>query len=130
MGVTARPSAPSSRAGALVYLVVILKPEFRRGYRTLSGWRPEPWLVARLVRFGMPTGLQYSLEVGAFSVFMVIVGRIGTLELAASGIAFNLNMIVFMPMVGSRSPCRPSSAGTSGPSGRRWPSGRSAPRSP
>ena len=48
----------------------------------------------------MPTGLQYSLEVGAFAVFMVIVGRIGTLELAASGIAFNLNMIVFMPMVG------------------------------
>ena len=48
----------------------------------------------------MPTGLQYSLEVAAFAVFMVIVGRIGTAELAASGIAFNLNMIVFMPMVG------------------------------
>jgi len=31
---------------------------------------------------------------------MIIVGRIGTLELAASGIAFNLNMLVFMPMVG------------------------------
>ena len=30
---------------------------------------------------------------------MVIVGRIGT-SMAASGIAFNLNMIVFMPMVG------------------------------
>ncbi len=48
----------------------------------------------------MPTGLQYALEVSAFAVFMVIVGRIGTLELAASGIAFNLNMIVFFPMVG------------------------------
>jgi MATE family multidrug resistance protein len=90
----------SQVAGSLVYLVVILRPEFRRTYRTLSGWRPEPWLVRRLVRFGMPTGLQYSLEVGAFAIFMVIVGRIGTLELAASGIAFNLNMIVFMPMVG------------------------------
>jgi MATE family multidrug resistance protein len=102
MGVTgaALGTILSQVAGALVYLVVILRPEFRRSYRTLSGWRPEPWLVARLVRFGMPTGLQYSLEVGAFSVFMVIVGRIGTLELAASGIAFNLNMIVFMPMVG------------------------------
>jgi MATE family multidrug resistance protein len=38
--------------------------------------------------------------VSAFAVFMVVVGRIGTAELAASGIAFNLNMIVFMPMVG------------------------------
>jgi MATE family multidrug resistance protein len=90
----------SQVVGAVVYAAVILKPEYRRAYRTLSGWRPEPGLVVRLVRFGMPTGLQYSLEVGAFAVFMVIVGRIGTLELAASGIAFNLNMIVFMPMVG------------------------------
>jgi len=102
MGVTgaALGTIVSQVTGAAVYLAVILKPEFRRAYRTLSGWRPEPWLVLRLLRFGMPTGLQYSLEIGAFAVFMVIVGRIGTLELAASGIAFNLNMIVFMPMVG------------------------------
>jgi MATE family, multidrug efflux pump len=31
---------------------------------------------------------------------MMIVGRIGTVPLAASAIAFNLNMIVFMPMFG------------------------------
>jgi MATE family multidrug resistance protein len=102
MGVTGAALATifSQVVGAAVYLALILGPEFRKAYRTGAGWRPEPWLVARLVRFGMPTGLQYSLEVGAFAVFMVIVGRIGTLELAASGISFNLNMIVFMPMVG------------------------------
>jgi MATE family multidrug resistance protein len=102
MGVTGAALATilSQAAGSLVYLVVILKPEYRRAYRTLAGWRPEPALVLRLVRFGMPTGLQYSLETLAFAVFLVIVGRIGTLELAASGIAFNLNMIVFAPMVG------------------------------
>ena len=102
MGVTgaALGTILSQVVGAAVYLALLLRPEFRKAYRTLAGWRPEPGLVLRLVRFGMPTGLQYSLEVGAFAVFMVIVGRIGTLELAASGIAFNLNMIVFMPMVG------------------------------
>jgi MATE family multidrug resistance protein len=31
---------------------------------------------------------------------MMIIGRIGTEALAASGIAFSLNMVVFMPMVG------------------------------
>ena len=102
MGVTGAALATvlSQAAGSLVYLVVIFKPEYRRAYRTLAGWRPEPGLVLRLVRFGMPTGLQYSLETLAFAVFLVIVGRIGALELAASGIAFNLNMIVFAPMVG------------------------------
>jgi MATE family multidrug resistance protein len=102
MGVTgaALGTILSQVVGAAVYAAMVLKPEYRKAYRTLAGWRPEPALVLRLVRFGMPTGLQYSLEIGAFAVFMVIVGRIGTLELAASGIAFNLNMIVFMPMVG------------------------------
>jgi MATE family multidrug resistance protein len=90
----------SQVAGAAVYLALMLQRRHRVAYGTLSGFRPEPRLVLRLVRFGMPTGLQYSLEVAAFAVFMVIVGRIGTLELAASGIAFNLNMIVFFPMVG------------------------------
>jgi MATE family multidrug resistance protein len=102
MGVTgaALGTILSQVVGAGIYLAIILKPEFRKAYDTAAGWRLEPPLVRRLVRYGMPTGLQYSLEVGAFAVFMVIVGRIGTLELAASGIAFNLNMIVFMPMVG------------------------------
>jgi MATE family multidrug resistance protein len=90
----------SQVAGAGVYLALMMQRRHRAAYRTLAGWRPEPWLVARLVRFGMPTGLQYSLEVAAFALFMVIVGRIGTRELAASGIAFNLNMIVFFPTVG------------------------------
>ena len=102
MGVTGAALATilSQVVGAAVYLALILKRTHREAYGTGSGWRLEPWLVGRLVRFGMPTGLQYSLEVSAFAVFMVVVGRIGTIELAASGIAFNLNMIVFMPMVG------------------------------
>jgi MATE family multidrug resistance protein len=89
----------SQVAGAAVYLCLMSR-RHRERFGTLEGWRLEPWLVLRLVRYGMPTGLQYALEVSAFAVFMVIVGRIGTFELAASGIAFNLNMIVFFPTVG------------------------------
>ena len=102
MGVTGAALATvlSQVVGAAAYLALILKRAHREAYHTGSGWKLQPWLVARLLRFGMPTGLQYSLEVSAFAVFMVVVGRIGTAELAASGIAFNLNMIVFMPMVG------------------------------
>jgi MATE family multidrug resistance protein len=86
--------------GALIYLALILRPAHRRDHATLSGWRPEPALFGRLLRFGLPTGLQYSMEVLAFGLFMLIVGRLGTAALAASSIAFNLNMIVFLPMLG------------------------------
>jgi MATE family multidrug resistance protein len=90
----------SQVVGSAILLVLILKREHRLVYRTLAGWRLEPALFARFLRFGLPTGLQYSVEIGAFALFMVLVGRIGTVELAASGIAFNLNMMVFMPMLG------------------------------
>jgi MATE family, multidrug efflux pump len=86
--------------GAVIYAVLILRPANRRGYATLSGWRFEPALFGRLLRFGLPTGMQYCMEVLAFGLFMLIVGRLGTPALAASSIAFNLNMIVFMPMLG------------------------------
>jgi MATE family multidrug resistance protein len=86
--------------GALIFIVLILRPSHRQAYATLSGWRFDATLFVRLLRFGLPSGLQYSLEILSFAIFMMIVGRIGTVPLAASGIAFNLNMIVFMPMLG------------------------------
>jgi MATE family multidrug resistance protein len=86
--------------GAVVYLALIFAPAHRRLYGTARSWRFEWPLFVRLLRFGLPTGLQYSVEILAFALFMMIVGRIGTAELAASSLAFNLNMIVFFPMVG------------------------------
>ncbi len=90
----------SQSLGALVFAALILRPAYRRAFATLSGWRPDGRLLLRLLRFGLPTGLQYSVEIFAFGLFMMIVGRMGTAPLAATGITFNLNMIVFMPTLG------------------------------
>jgi MATE family multidrug resistance protein len=90
----------SQVVGALVYLAIMFKSAHRERFATLRGFRFEPALFIRFVRFGLPTGLQYSMEIMAFAIFMMIIGRLGTIPLAASGIAFNLNMIVFMPMLG------------------------------
>ena len=86
--------------GAGIYLALAFAGTNRRRYATLRSWRFEPALFGRLLRFGLPTGLQAFAEILAFALFMIIVGRIGTAELAASSLAFNLNMIVFFPMLG------------------------------
>jgi MATE family multidrug resistance protein len=57
-------------------------------------------LLGRLLRYGLPTGLQMTAEVSAFTVFLVFVGRLGEPELAATNLAFNVNMMSFVPMVG------------------------------
>ncbi len=96
----ARATVVSQAVGCALYLTVIWRSANRRRFRTLAGWRFDTELFRRLLRFGMPTGLQFAIEISAFALFLMIVGRISTAALAASGIAFNLNMLVFMPMVG------------------------------
>jgi multidrug resistance protein, MATE family len=90
----------SQIVGALVYIVLILRSEDRRVHATLAGWRFEPALFRRLLRYGLPSGLHWSIEIFGFALFMLLVGRIGTLELAATALAFNLNGLVFVPMLG------------------------------
>lgn len=90
----------SQVVGSLAYLALILRREMRAAYRTLAGWRFDGPFFTRLLRFGLPTGLQYSMEILGFALFMLLVGRLGTLPLAATSIAFSMNMIVFLPMLG------------------------------
>ena len=49
---------------------------------------------------GLPAGSHFPIELLAVALFTLIIGRLGTVELAATGLTFSLNGIVFMPMVG------------------------------
>ena len=71
-----------------------------REFRILSGWRPDVTIFLRLLRFGLPNGLQFFISFAGISVFLLLVGRLGTMALAATNIAFNINMLAFMPMSG------------------------------
>ena len=86
--------------GAAFFLALMLRREFRVAFSTARAWRLEPRLFGRLLRLGLPAGSHFPLEVLSVAVFTLIVGRLGTTELAATGIAFSLNGLVFMPMVG------------------------------
>jgi len=90
----------SNVLGAGFFLGLMLRHEFRAEFGTLRGFRFEPRLFGRLLRFGLPAGSHFPLEVLAVALFTLIVGRLGTEELAATGIAFSLNGLVFIPMVG------------------------------
>lgn len=47
-----------------------------------------------------PMGLRISGELLAWTIFLVLVGRLGTVELAASSIAFRINGVAFFPALG------------------------------
>jgi MATE family multidrug resistance protein len=78
----------------------MLRPRYRAEFCTLSGWRFEGKLFRRLLRFGTPNGLQWMLDGLAFTFFVVLVGRLGAAELAASNIAFTINLVAALPALG------------------------------
>jgi MATE family multidrug resistance protein len=78
---------------------------FRRepGVRRIGfpqAFRLDGPLLWRIVRFGTPSGLQLLMDVGSFTVFIMLTGRMGELSLAASNIAFSINNLAFAPLLG------------------------------
>jgi MATE family multidrug resistance protein len=96
-------AAWASVIGTCLGLLVIAVP-FARGW----GAPPKPErfrLVAsefwRVLRFGVPNGVNWFLEFAAFVLFInVMVAHLGTTALAAFNVVIQLNSIAFMPAFG------------------------------
>lgn len=55
----------------------------------------------RVLRFGLPNGISWFLEFSAFTLFVnLVVGYLGTTELAAFNVIIQVNSIAFMPAFG------------------------------
>ena len=85
---------------ALLFLGLMLQRGYREEFKTLQGWRFNFPLFRRLLRFGGPSGLTFMLDIMAFSLFILLTGRLGMVELAASNLAANINSLAFMPLIG------------------------------
>jgi MATE family multidrug resistance protein len=63
-------------------------------------WRPDWEMLARVFRLGLPIGFTGLSEVGLFAASAVMMGWLGTVALAAHGIALQLASITFMVHLG------------------------------
>jgi len=84
----------------IIYGFLVFGKEYNAKYRTLSNYKFDKDLFLRILKFGFPSGIHMFIEIAGFSGFLLIVGRLGTTELAATNIAFNINTVAFMPMIG------------------------------
>lgn len=57
-------------------------------------------MLRKLISIGLPSGFQYFLEVGAFAFAAIMIGWIGSRQLAAHQIAMNLASITYMIILG------------------------------
>lgn len=63
-------------------------------------WKPDWSAMAQVVRLGLPIGLTSLAEVGLFSAASIMMGWVGTLDLAAHGIALQCATATFMVHLG------------------------------
>ncbi len=84
----------------LMFFVLLCSGSNNDTFHTIKGWRLERDLFVRLLRYGFPSGVQFFLEMAGFTAFVLLVGRLGIASLAATNIAFNINTLAFMPMIG------------------------------
>lgn len=101
----ARGAAFATISTQLLSLVVLCiyawaLPELRRFRLFQRFWRPD-WPAMRQVwRLGLPIGLTGLAEGGLFQASALMMGWIGTVELAAHGIALEVAALTFMLHVG------------------------------
>lgn len=85
---------------ALLALGLMLRKKFREEHATLSGWRFDPDLFKRVMRYGIPSGFQWTLDMSAFSGFIMMMGWFGNAQISATGFAITINNFAFIPMLG------------------------------
>jgi MATE family multidrug resistance protein len=83
----------------LGYTAVMMRPRYHK-YHLLSGWRLRGDLMRRLFTYAAPSGLQWLVECGSFTLFITLVGGLGKLPQAATMLAFNVNSVAWVPMMG------------------------------
>lgn len=82
-----------------LFLWLILRPE-ESEYHFFRHFRLDWKLFGRMARFGLPAGWQLLADVGGFMVFLFLIGGLGTIQMASTTLAFNINSIAFIPLLG------------------------------
>ena len=84
----------------LFLTLLIFTSKNNQRFGVFSHLRFNKDIFVRLMRFGIPGSLQFTLDILAFTFFILLVGRIGTTELAATNIVISINALAFMPSMG------------------------------
>lgn len=84
----------------IIFLSIIFSPKINKKFKVgrLFGFNKNAFL--RLIRYGIPNGFGFFMDIFSFSVFAFFTGNIDKISLAASNIVLTLQSISFMPLLG------------------------------
>lgn len=86
--------------GVLVAMGAFLRGRLAGRYRTWYAWRPQPRLMWRQFRTGLPIGVMYGADVLGVSLMQLMVTQVGHAGAAATQIVMMLTALAYMPTLG------------------------------
>lgn len=84
----------------VIYACLVFSRKHDQTYHTRSAWRFDKELFRRMLKYGIPSGMHFFLDVIGMTVFMLIVGRLGVLEGAANNITHQIHLLGLLPLAG------------------------------
>ncbi len=78
----------------------MLKSRHVREVGLLDAFRPEFKLMKKLIRFGFPAGVQFLLDNGAWTLFLLVTATLDAVSLTVSNIVLSVNSLAFSPVMG------------------------------
>jgi len=86
---------------AIALMGFVMNNKYFKQFDVSFPYKSINWsVIKKILSLGLPSGFQYFFEVGAFSFAVIMVGWLGTKQLAAHQIAINLASISFMAVLG------------------------------
>jgi len=86
--------------GLTVALVIFLRPEYRRRFKTDLTWRPHARRIWAQLKLGFPTGLLPAADLIGVTLFQMMQVRLSTIDGATTQIVMMLTSIAYMPGFG------------------------------
>ena len=81
---------------AVAGIRLMLRPAFGL-HLAATALRPDPALIARLFRLGIPASIEQSVQALFLSVMTILVAKFGTIALAAYGVVFRVLTVTIIP---------------------------------
>ncbi|MDX9978994.1 MAG: MATE family efflux transporter [Lentisphaeria bacterium] len=89
-----------SCVGMLILVAAYFQRQYREEFDILAGFRLDPAMMRKLFRLGSPSGLEFFLNMVAFNLLVLSFHSYGVAQAAAVTIAFNWDMVSFIPLIG------------------------------